>query len=99
MSKSNAIPIVSLLLLLLAAFYLWLISSDPRMADGGLNGNELTSGEVLFSLLVPFSVFAAMFVAMRRAYFAGSKLWFFVCFFLWPAAFLYTLVVNRTDVR
>ena len=68
MSKSNAIPIASLSLLLLAVLYLWLISSDPRMVDGGLNGDELTPGETLFTLLVAFSVFAAMFVAMRRAY-------------------------------
>jgi hypothetical protein len=99
MSKSNVIPIASLLLLLLAALYLLSISNDPRMVDGGLNGNELTSGETIFTLLVPLSVFAAIFVAMRRAYYAGSKFWFFACLLLWPVTFIYTLVVNRTDVR
>ena len=97
MSKINAIPIASLTLLALAALYLWAISGQPRMVDGGLSGDEMSLGEKAFVLLVPFSIFASIFVAMRRAARAGSKLWFFVCLFLWPATYLYTLVINRED--
>ncbi|MFD0739772.1 hypothetical protein ACFQZQ_10815 [Lysobacter koreensis] len=99
MSKDNAAPLVSLALLASAVFYLWAISGPPRMLDGGLTGEEMSFGEKAFVLLVALSVFASMFVALRRAARAGSKFWFFVCLFLWPAAYLYTLVVSRADER
>jgi hypothetical protein len=97
MRKDNVIPALSLALLVLSALYLWAISGQPRMADGGLSGDEMFLGEKALALLVPLSVFASMFVAMRRAARAGSRLWFFVCLFVWPATFLYALVVNRSD--
>lgn len=99
MKNDNAIPYLALTLLMVAALYLWGISGQPRMADGGLSGEEMSWAEKLFSLAVPVSIFAAMFVAMRRAYYAGSWFWLLVCLFLWPATFIYTLVVNRTNER
>ena len=99
MGKDNVIPIVSFGLLLLALAYMWAISGQPRMADGGLDGEEMNLAEKAFVLLVPLSIFFAMFIGMRRAYRAGSKLWFFLCLLVWPATFLYTLVINRTDGR
>lgn len=97
MRKDNVIPIVSFCLLLIALAYMWAVSGQPRMADGGLNGEEMNLAEKVFVLLVPLSVFCAMFIGMRRAYRAGSKVWFFLCLLAWPATFLYTLVINRTD--
>ena len=44
------------------------------MADDGLSGEEMSLAEKPFCLAVPLSVFGAMAVAMRRAYFVGS--WF-----------------------
>ena len=97
MRKDNVIPIVSFCLLLLAMAYMWAISGQPRMADGSLSGEEMSLVEKLLVLSVPISVFSAMLIGMRRAYRAGSKSWFFLCLFVWPATFLYTLVVNRSD--
>ena len=97
MSKINLIPAVSLALIVLAVFYLWAISGQPKMADGGLSGDEMIIGEKVLTLLVPLSAFASMFVAMRRAYRAGSKFWLFVCLFFWPSSYLYALVVNRHE--
>ena len=95
MGKNNAIPIISLALLALTVLYLWAISGQARMADGGLSGDEMHLGEKALALAVPLSVFASMFIAMRRAARAGSWPWFLVCFFVWPATFFYALVVNR----
>ena len=86
-------------MLVAAGLYLWAISGQPRMADGGLSGSEMSLAEKLFCLAVPLSVFAAMFVAMRRAYRAGSWFWFLACLFIWPVTFVYALLVNRTNER
>lgn len=99
MTRDNAIPNLALGLLAAAAFYLWLISGQPRMADGGLSGDEMNLAEKALSLAIPLSVFAAMFVAMRRACRAGSWLWLLACLFVWPVTFVYTLLVNRTGGR
>ncbi|UNK50649.1 hypothetical protein MNR01_06490 [Lysobacter sp. S4-A87] len=99
MTRDNAIPYLALLLLLAAAAYLWLISGQPRMADGGLSGDEMSLAEKAFCLAVPLSVFGAMAVAMRRAYLAGSWFWLLACFFAWPVTFVYALMVNRTNGR
>lgn len=99
MKKDNAIPYFALAMLVAAALYLCAISGQPRMADGGLSGNEMSLAEKLFSLAIPLSVFAALFVAMRRAYYAGSWFWFLACLFIWPVTFIYTLLVNRTNER
>src|SRR5688572_20637366 len=40
MGKNNVVPAASLALLVLAALYLWAISGQPRVADGGLSGDE-----------------------------------------------------------
>jgi hypothetical protein len=72
-----------------------LISDQPRIADGGLSCDEMLSWEKLLVLLIPASIFASMFVAMRRAYLAGSWLWFIVCFMAWPLAYVYALAINR----
>lgn len=95
MGKNNAIPILSLALMTLAVLYLWAISRQPRMADGGLSGDEMHLAEKALALAVPLSVFASIFVAMRRAARDGSWFWFFGCLFLWPVTFLYALVINR----
>ena len=99
MTRDNVIPCLALGLLAAAVLYLWAISGQPRMADGGLSGDEMYLAEKALCLVVPLSVLAAMFVAMRRAYLAGSWLWFLACLFVWPVAFVYTLLVNRTNGR
>ncbi len=99
MTRVNAIPYLALGLLAAGAIYLWLISGQPRMADGGLSGDEMSLAEKAFCLAVPLSVFAAMAVALRRAYLAGSWFWFLVCLFAWPMTFVYTLLVNRANGR
>ena len=99
MTRDNAVPYIALGLLAAAILYLWVISGQPRMADGGVSGDEMTLTEKALCLAAPLSVFAAMFVAMRRAYRAGSWFWFLACLFVWPLTFFYTLLVNRTDGR
>jgi hypothetical protein len=99
MKNDNAIPYLALAILILAVLYLWAISGQPRMADGGISGDEMSWAEKLFSLAVPLSLFAAMFVAVRRAYYAGSWFWLLACLFILPVTFIYTLVVNRTNER
>ncbi|MGH8025702.1 MAG: hypothetical protein ACREO0_03145 [Pseudoxanthomonas sp.] len=99
MTRDNAVPYFALGLLAVAILYLWVISGQPRMADGGLSGDEMNLAEKALCLTVPFSVIAAMFVAMRRAYRVGSWFWFLACLFVWPLTFVYTLLVNRTNGR
>ena len=97
MKKDNAIPYLALGLLAAGCAYLWLISGQPRMADGMLVGDEMNLFEKAFCLAIPLSVFATMAVAMWRAYVSRSWFWFVVCLFVWPVAFAYTLLVNRTN--
>ncbi len=99
MRKDNLIPLASLALLCSAIAYLWAISGQPRMADGGLSGDEMSWAEKVFVLIVPLSTFATMFVAARRAYWNGSWFWLLACLFLWPLAYVYTLLVNRNNVH
>lgn len=99
MTRENTIPWIALGLLAAAVAYLWLISGQPRMADGGLSGDEMNLAEKAFCLTVPLSVFAAMAVALRRAYLDGSWFWFLGCLFAWPLTFVYTLLINRGNGR
>lgn len=99
MTRDNLIPWIALGLLATAFLYLWSISGQPRMADGGLVGSEMYLGEKLLCIAGALSVIAALVVALRRAYFAGSWFWLLICLFFWPATFVYTLAVNRTDLR
>lgn len=99
MARDNAVSYIALGLVAAAILYLWIISGQPRMAGGGLSGDEMALAEKTLCLAVPLSVFAAMFVAMRRAYRSGSWFWFLACLFVWPLTFIYTLLVNRTDGR
>ncbi|TQM16717.1 hypothetical protein FB548_0085 [Pseudoxanthomonas sp. 3HH-4] len=99
MSRDNAIPLASLALWGASLAYLWTISGQPRMADGGLSGSEMSPIEMAMTLAVPLATFATMFVAMRRAYWNGSRSWLLACLFLWPLAYVYTLLINRTDLH
>lgn len=93
----NAIPILSLSLIALMVLYLFGISDQPRMADGALSGEEMSLTEKVLTMVTTFSIFAAMFVALRRAARAGRWFWFVVCLFVWPVSYAYTLLVNRND--
>ena len=95
MCRSNIIPKISLALLAVTVFYLLAISGQPRMADGGLSGEEMYLPEKLLALAVPLSVFATMAIGVTRAIRAGSWLWLLTCIFVWPLSFFYTLAINR----
>jgi uncharacterized membrane protein YphA (DoxX/SURF4 family) len=95
MFKFNRIPKIALAVLLFAVAYLFAISGQPRMADGGLTGEEMHFGEKLLTLAVPFAALANIIVAAIRANRAGSWPWLLACIFLWPVSLVYTLFVNR----
>ena len=99
MKNDNLIPLVSLALLCSSFAYLWAISGQPRMADGGLSGDEMSWAEKVFVLIVPLSTLATMCIAVRRAYWNGSWFWSLACLFLWPLAYVYTLLVNRDNAH
>lgn len=99
MKNDNVIPLASLALILCAIAYLLAISGQPRMADGGLSGDEMSWAEKVFVLIVPLSTFATMFIAVRRAYCNGSWFWSLACLFLWPLAYVYTLLINRDNTH
>ncbi|WP_296278758.1 hypothetical protein [Pseudoxanthomonas sp.] len=99
MRKDNAIPLASLALWGASLAYVWTISGQPRMADGGLSGDEMSLIEMAMMLAVPLATFASMFIAMRRAYWNGSRFWLFACLLLWPLAYVYALLINRTDLH
>ena len=95
--KHNPVPKISLLILASAYLYLYLISGQPRMADGGLSDDEMYFVEKVFSLVTALSVFATMGVGLLRAYKASRWRWFWLQFFVFPFAYVYTLFVNRGD--
>jgi len=95
MFDSNRIPKLALAALLVAVAYLLAISGQPRMADGGLAGEEMYLGEKLLALLVPLAVIANVVLGAVRARRAGSWPWLLICIFLWPVSLVYTLLVNR----
>jgi hypothetical protein len=76
-----------------------LATQQSLVIDAAPNEHQLNAAEKIFSALVTLSAFATLYIAMRRAYRAGSKFWFFICLFVWPAIFFYTLVINRSDER
>ena len=98
MKNDNVIPLFSMALLACAIAYLWAISGQPRMADGGLSDDEMSLAEKVFVLVLPLSVFATMFIAIRRAYRNRSWFWSLACL-CWPLAFVYTLLVKRSDTH
>lgn len=97
MARSNYIPKVSLVLLAITVGYLFVISGQPRMADGALSGEEMYVPEKLLTLAVPLSVVTTVILGATRAARAGSWPWFLGCIFVWPLSHLYTLAVNRGD--
>ena len=98
MNKDNAIPYVSLGVWIVGLTYLWLISGQPRMADGALSGDEMNIVEKALALAMPLALFANLAIGLRRAYIVRSWIWFLICLF-WPFSFVYTLLVNRTNSR
>ena len=96
MFKKNAIPKISLLILLFGFGYLTLLTliGDSRMSDFGLSGDEMFFPEMLLTLVIPLGIFATCGIAMYRAHLAGSLIWFVASFFFFPAAYLYTLAFN-----
>ena len=98
MTNNNAIPLTAFVLLILAILYI-LVTQQPLVIDAAPNEHQLNAAEKIFSALVTLSAFATIFIAMRRAYRAGSKFWFFSCLFVWPLSFFYTLLINREDER
>lgn len=96
MFKSNAIPKLALLLLLVAFAYLasLILLGQERAMDWGLDGEEMHLHEKLLSLAVAGGGIATWFLGMYRAHRQGSWRWFVECLFAWPMAFVYTLVIN-----
>lgn len=97
MKLRNPVPKVSLLILASAPLYLFLISGQARMADGGLTGDEMYLAEKIYSLLPAFSVFATLGVGLVRAYKSTRWGWFWLQVFVFPLAYIYTLFVDRGD--
>ncbi len=95
MFKSNRIPKMALAVFLFAVAYLFAISGQPRMADGGLSGEEMYLAEKLLTLAVSIAMIANIIIAAVRANRAGSWLWLLASIFLWPVSLVYTLLVNR----
>ena len=94
MSGNNRIPKIALTLFLAGAAYLLAFSGQPRMADGALDGSEMYWPEMALTLAIPLFTFATMWIAARRAYFAGHRKWIFLVLFVWPLCFVYTLAIN-----
>ncbi|GAB2524462.1 hypothetical protein [Lysobacter humi (ex Lee et al. 2017)] len=95
MFHSNRIPKLAFLALTVAIAYLLAISGQPRIADGGLSGEEMYFGEKALALLVPLALIANVVLGAVRASRAGSWPWLLACVFLWPVSLVYTLFVNR----
>lgn len=93
----NPIPKISLLIIAAALAYLFLISGQDRMADGGLTGDEMHVVEKVFSALPAASLFATWGLGLWRAHKAGSAVWFLLQHFVFPSTYVYTLFVNRGD--
>lgn len=97
MRIANPIPKASLLIFAAAFLYLALISGQDRMADGALSGDEMYFPEKILSLLPALSIFATLGLGLLRAHRAGSGFWFLLQLFLFPTAYLYTLLFNRGE--
>ena len=95
MFHSNRIPKLALLALVVAVAYLFAISGQPRMVDGGLSGKEMYVGEKVLALFVPLAMISNVVLGAVRASRAGSWPWLLACVFLWPVSLVYTLLVNR----
>ena len=97
MRVSNSIPKISLLILVAAILYVLAISGQPRMTDGGLSGEEMYLPEKIFSVFPAISVFATLGLGLWRAHRAGSWFWFLAQLFVFPTAYVYTLLVNQGE--
>jgi hypothetical protein len=95
MRLSNPVPKISLLTFGAIALYLLAISGQPRMSDGGLDGDEMFWYEKLLSTLPAISLFATLGLGIWRAYRARSWTWVVAQLFLFPITYWYTLRVNR----
>jgi hypothetical protein len=90
----NLIPTVGLALVLLFFAMCWAVVGDAGFVAGspveafGMFGATLTYAMILASCM-------NIFIAAHRAHRAGSWFWFFTVIFIWPASYVYTLVVNR----
>src|SRR3546814_3665988 len=96
MFKCNRIPKIALLVLLLAFAYLavLILLGQERAMDWGLSSEEMYLHEKLLSLAAAAGGIATWLLGMYRAHLQGSWWWFIACMFLWPVAFVYTLVFN-----
>jgi len=97
MKVYNPIPKISLFALAAAIGYLFLISGQARMADGGLSGDEMHVAEKFISAVPAASLFATLGLGLWRAHKAGSWLWFFLQLLVFPSAYIYTLLINRGE--
>lgn len=97
MNLRNPVPKISLLILASLPLYMFLISGQARMADGGLTGDEMYFAEKIYSLLPSLSIFATLGVGLSRAYKTARWGWFWLQVFVFPVTYVYTLFVDRGD--
>jgi len=69
--------------------------AKERTLDWGLTDDEMFYHEKLLSLAIAAGIISTWVLGMYRAHLAGSRAWFIICLIFFPAAYAYTMAINK----
>ena len=65
------------------------LTDDPRMDDGGLDFNEMSSLEAVLFFEIFIGIFWGLFWAIGSLFKEKKYKWAALCFLFWPSCYIY----------